>query len=124
MNLKQFYNLIKDICPTYHYESDTADYPRQVYEEYATNYEYSSNSVYTKKVSINLTHFSKKEFDEAEELLEKILMITKDITFQKETSFDEKTKVISNFYDIEIEEEVKEEKIVKEIKELEKECIN
>ena len=74
MNLESFYNLIKDICPTFHYESGSEEFPRQVYTEYATSYEYSSNQVYNKVISINLSHFSKTEFDETEKQLEMILM--------------------------------------------------
>ncbi len=117
MNIEEFYNLIEKICPTYHYESDSEKYPRQVYNEYATNYEYASNNVYEKKTSINLTHYSRDEFDKTERNLELVLLINKNITFTKETSFDETNKTIENFYDIEISEEMTEEQIIKELKE-------
>ncbi|MBR1540694.1 MAG: hypothetical protein IJ629_06055 [Clostridia bacterium] len=107
MNLKEFYNLIKDVCSTSHYESDEEDFPRQVYSEYATNYDYASNIGYTKKVSINLSHYSKVEFDETELELERILLEAKDVSFAKETNYDHENKVIENFYDIEISEEMK-----------------
>ncbi len=118
MNLQGFYNLIKDICPTYHYESDSEEYPRQVYTEYATNYEYASNETYEKKVSINLNHYSKDEFDKTERMLELLMMMTKDITFNKETSFDEETKITNNFYDIEITETISYEDLIKELEDL------
>lgn len=115
MNLQGFYNLIKDICPTYHYESDSEEYPRQVYTEYATTYEHASNEPYEKKVSINLSHYSKNEFDRTERILELLMIVTKDITFNKDVEFDTETKVISTFFDIEITEELSYEDLMKEL---------
>lgn len=115
MNLQGFYNLIKDICPTYHYESDSEEYPRQVYTEYATKYEHASNEPYEKIVSINLSHYSKNEFDRTERILELLMMVTKDITFNKDVDFDTETKVISTFFDIEITEELSYEDLMKEL---------
>lgn len=118
MNLKEFYNLIKDICPTYHYESDSEEYPRQVYTEYATNYDFASNEAYEKKVLINLNYYSKDEFDSSERKLELILMTSENIIFNKEVDFDRETKVINTFYDIEITEALSYEKLVQELENL------
>lgn len=118
MKLAEFYELIKDVCSTYHYESDCEDFPRQVYTEYASTYEYASNHVYNKTISINLDHYSKKEFDETEKILEILLMLEKEITFNKETTFDEETKVITNSYDIEIYESIDEAELRKELKDV------
>lgn len=115
MKLTEFYELIKDVCPTYHYESDCEDFPRQVYTEYACVYEYASNNVYNKTISINLDHYSKQEFDKTEKLLELLFMLEKDIVFNKETTFDKETKVITNSYDIEIYESMDETEIKKEL---------
>ena len=115
MKLAEFYELIKDVCPTYHYESDCENFPRQVYAEYACTYEYASNSAYNKTISINLNHYSKQEFDETEKLLELLLMLEEEVTFNKETTFDEETKVIINSYDIEIYESMDEAEIRKEL---------
>lgn len=115
MNLNKFYDLIKDICPTFHYESDSSEYPRQVYTEYASTNEYASNGAYEKVVSINLEHFTKNEFDETEKILEYVLTVTENISFAKETSFNEKDKVITNSYDVEIREEILPEELFKEI---------
>lgn len=110
--------MIKDICPTYHYESDSEEYPRQVYAEYAVNYDYASNEVYEKKVSINLNYYSKDEFDSSERKLELILMTSENITFNKEVDFDRETKVINTFYDVEITEVLSYEKLVQELENL------
>lgn len=115
MNLKKFYDLIKDICPTFHYESDSSDYPRQVYTEYSSMNEYASNGVYERVISISLEHFTKNEFDETEKILEYVLTITDNISFSKETSFDENNKVITNSYDVEIREEILPEVLSKEV---------
>lgn len=118
MNLNEFYKMINDICPTYHFESDLEQFPRQVYTEYSTVYEYASNNVYNKVTSVNLSHFSKDEFDKTEKLLELMLMVKPEITFNKETEFDQETKVITNSYDIEISESLDEQEVLNEIEEL------
>lgn len=124
MKLSEFYRLIKDICPTYHYESDLEEFPRQVYTEYATTYEYGSNQTYDEVISINLNHYSKDEFDKTEKLLELTLMSVEEITFNKETNFDEKNKVIINSYDIDISNSIYLEDIFKEIEALKGESQN
>lgn len=118
MNLEDFYNLIKDICPTYHYESDSEEYPRQVYTEYTGNNNYASNNVYERKKSIILDHYSKEEFDKTEKILELVMILNDKIVFSKETSFDENSKVITNSYDIEITEESSQEELEKELNDL------
>lgn len=118
MNLNEFYKMINDICPTYHFESNLEEFPRQVYTEYSTVYEYASNNCFNKITSINLSHFSKEEFDKTERLLELMLMIKPEISFNKETEFDHETKVITNSYDIEISQSLDEQQVLEEIEEL------
>lgn len=118
MNLESFYKMIENICPTYHYESESQECPRQVYTEYATSYDYASNNIYEKKISINLEHYSKEEFDKTEKALELVMMINKDVTFNKETYFDADSKIITNSYDIELTEEISYKKLKEELSKL------
>lgn len=115
MNLENFYEMIEKICPTYHYESESEEFPRQVYTEYAMSYEYASNNTYERKISVNLEHYTKEEFDKTERILELVMMLNKNITFNKEINFDEKSKIITNSYDIDITEDVSEEDMQKEL---------
>lgn len=118
MNLEDFYNLIKNICPTYHYESCSEEYPKQIYTEYATNYEYASNNVFEIKTSIILEHYSKEEFDKTEKILELNLALNNQISFTKETSFNEELKLIINSYDIEITEELNQKELIENLNNL------
>ncbi len=96
MTLLELYNVLLQVnIPVSHYEGDLDEYPYIVYQEFNTSYDNASGKAYKEKTRVDITHFSKTEFDPSLDVLKKTLL-NNNINFSVATTFDKDSKVIIN----------------------------
>lgn len=106
MTLLDLYNtLLKVDIPVSHYEGELDEYPYIVYQEFNTSYDTASGKAYKEKTRVEITHFSKAEFDPSLELLKKKLL-ENNINFSVATTFDKEAKTIINQFEVVISQDI------------------
>jgi flagellar hook protein FlgE len=96
MTLLDLYNVLLLVgIPVSHYEGELDEYPHIVYQEFNTTYDTASGRAYRKKTRVEITHYTKVEFDPTIDILKGVLL-EHDLYFTVATTFNPENEVITN----------------------------
>lgn len=100
MTLLDLYNILLQVgIPVAHNEAELDEYPYIVYQEFNSSYDTASGRAYREKTRVDVTHFSKAEFDPSFDRLKKTLL-ENNINFTVATTYDKDSKVTHNQIDV------------------------
>ena len=106
MILLDLYKALETVgIPVSHYEGELDEYPYIVYQEFSTAYDTASGKVYRERTRVEITHYTKAEFDPTLDNLKGVLL-KNDLNFTVATTFDRESKVISNRIEVAITQEM------------------